>query len=757
MNYCSQIYTTILYLMLIPSAAGAASSQDSVSPAKFVGSSSCIQCHQLEYDNWQKSDHYQAMRPANEDSVLGDFDNVTLSFHGIETRLYRKGEAFMVDTTGQNGVAGVFTIAYSFGHYPLQQYLIDIGKGHLQALNVAWDARPVEQGGQRWYHLQADEDIDPQHPFFWTRHFQNANSRCIECHATDVSKNYNPEDESYDTSWSEVGVTCESCHGPASQHLALAQADQVTSRTTGFDKPSQPKLSWTFRGNDSIASPSGIRDDSFIDTCGGCHSRRSTIGDVKPLAPYHDQYRLALLDQGLYHSDGQINDEVFVLGSFLQSKMQRKGVTCANCHDAHSGKLIAAGNVLCAQCHKPAVFDNSEHHHHPAASAGAQCVACHMPEKTYMGVDQRRDHSFSIPDPQLSTSAGSPNACTDCHQDKDNAWAGAALASWKITPRPQLWAVINQGMDRQDAKIFRDYAQNELLQDQASIRQATVLSKLSSFPSRLAMEKASAELANPDPLVRRAAVTSLQAMPFELRWQLLNPLIDDPLKVIRLEVASALADGFPQLEGGDRERLDRLLDEYREALQHIADTPSGQLAIGNLELRLGYSILAERAYLRALAIEPRFVPALINLSDLYRSMGSDGEAEKLLQLALEIEPDSANTNHAYGLFLIRSGKQDEALEYLEAAIGKENSTPRHIYVYAVALDSRGQIAAAMEIINRQSKRWPNNLELAFLQISYMEKTGNTAGVNRYLSLLASFAANNPRVRRWMEMYGGKVN
>ncbi len=722
--------------------------------AGFVGSESCSGCHTEIDSTWRQSDHHKAMLLPSETSVLGDFGDVTVEFHGIETRLFRADGRYKIATAGSDGKPAEFDIAYTFGHYPVQQYLVDIGNGHLQALNVAWDSRPAAQGGQRWYHLQPDENITHEHPFFWTGHFQNANSRCIECHATDVKKSYSPENQTYATSWSEIGVGCESCHGPGSRHVGLAEAGELTDAETGFARRSRQRLNWAYLEGADIASPSGTRDDSFIDTCGGCHSRRGSLGDVETGAAYHDQYRLALLDRGLYFADGQINDEVFVLGSFLQSKMHLAGVTCGNCHDPHSGKTIAEGNALCAQCHKPSAFDTAEHHRHPQGSTGAQCVACHMPERLYMGVDYRRDHSYPLPDPGLAASIGAPDACTGCHTDQDQAWAAQSLADWGVKPKANAWARLNQGLERQDMLLFRDYARSRKPAASAPIRQASLLSRLAAFPSRLAAETAAQKLNHADPLIRRAGVNALQSLQLEARWQLLQPLLEDPVRAIRLDVAAALADALPRLQGDDAKRLGSLIDEYREYLDYIADTPGGQLGIGNLELRLGYSILAEQAYLKALEIEPSFATAMINLADLYRSMGSDGEARPLLERALEIAPDSANTNHAYGLLLVRAGRQDEAMKYLKAAIEQDDSSPRHVYVYAVALDSRGDTEAAMRVIDDASRRWVNNLDLYFLQVSLMDKTGKTENIHRYLSLLAQVAINNPQVKNWTQKYGG---
>lgn len=720
--------------------------------ASFVGSGECVECHTEIHAEWSESDHGNAMHPAEAGTVLGDFEDLKLEFHGLESRFFRESDQFKIETIGPDGKSGVFTIAYTFGHYPLQQYLVDIGNGHLQALNIAWDNRPQDQGGQRWYHLQADEDIDPAHPYFWTRHFQNANSRCIECHATDVKKNYDVDTAGYATRWTETGVGCEACHGPAAKHVEAARNGSLQADYSGFAKQPESGLLWTFAEGESIASPSGSRDDAYLDTCGGCHSRRATRGDVEALAPFHDSYRLALLDPGLYFSDGQIDDEVFVLGSFLQSKMQQQGVTCGNCHNPHSGKLLAQDNALCAQCHLPEVFDTARHHHHQPGSTGAECVNCHMPEKTYMTIDPRRDHSFPIPDPARSIDSDLPNACNSCHRDESPAWAVEALADWEITINSNRWASINRGLELQDSLLFLEWTNDPLIY-LPRIRQASLISKLSAFPTGSAFQVAADRLSDPDPLVRRAAVIALQPAPLEVRWGLLNPMLEDQSPTVRNEVTIALAEAQAQLTGKDAERLGNSIRELRTALAYHADSPTGQVAIGNLEMTTGYPILAERAYKRALEIESTFVPALLNLADLLRSIGSDGEAREYLLNALDVAPDSASTNHAYGLYLVRSGKTDEALEYLETAIRQPDSTPRYAYVYAVALDSKGRTQDAIKVIDGASQRWPNHLDLSYLQVAYMDKTGLTNGIEKYLSVLAAVLPDNPQVRTWTAKYG----
>ena len=223
--------------------------------AAFVGSESCAACHPAEQAAWRGSDHRQAMLPADAESVRGDFDDARVVFHGVDSRLFRDGERYRVTTAGPGGERASFDIAYTFGHYPVQQYLVDVGRGYLQALNLAWDSRASEDGGQRWYHLRADEEIDANHPFFWTRHFQNANSRCIECHSTGFRKNFDPESTAFSTAWAEPGVGCEACHGPASRHLELAAANRLDAEHSGFERRPAAELGWSFEGGASIASP----------------------------------------------------------------------------------------------------------------------------------------------------------------------------------------------------------------------------------------------------------------------------------------------------------------------------------------------------------------------------------------------------------------------------------------------------------------------------------------------------------------------
>jgi predicted CXXCH cytochrome family protein len=143
-----------------------------------------------------------------------------------------------------------------------------------------------------------------------------------------------------------------------------------------------------------------------------------------------DTHVVSELSRGLYHADGQMQDEVYNYGSFKQSKMFAAGVTCSDCHDPHSAKLKASGDGVCLRCHSSDKYATAAHNHHHATKASIGCVSCHMPTRTYMVIDPRHDHTLRIPRPDLSVKLGTPNACNDCHTDRPAEWAASAIESW---------------------------------------------------------------------------------------------------------------------------------------------------------------------------------------------------------------------------------------------------------------------------------------------------------------------------------------
>tara|TARA_R110002110_G_scaffold205066_7_gene417146 strand:- start:287832 stop:290096 length:2265 start_codon:yes stop_codon:yes gene_type:complete len=720
----------------------------------YSGSETCRNCHAEEYSAWQGSHHDLAMQLPSPETVLGDFDDAEFVYNGITTRFYRQGDTYRVRTDGEDGKLEDFTVKYVFGVYPLQQVLLPLSRGRLQALSIAWDSRPVSEGGQRWYHLYPDESVDSNDPLHWTGPYQNWNTRCAECHSTDLQKNYDAPTRSFNTTYEEIDVGCEACHGPGETHLELVAAGTSADHPgSGFATAMQQRGDWAFPENESIARrQTPIDSNAQIDNCARCHARRGTLGDYHYGADLLDTHRLSLLQSPLYYHDGQIRDEVYVYGSFIQSKMHQAGVVCSNCHEPHSLQLRAPGNNVCAQCHKPETYDTPEHHHHATGSSGALCADCHMPETTYMGVDPRRDHSMRIPRPDLSILTGSPNACNQCHLDKDADWALDALREWGINFRDSGShpARAFYRLDQGDTRAVPTLAALAMNTQAAPIWRATAMEAIGEAGGRDAVQAATTLLYDDDPLLRTSTVRSLQFASLPQRLQLLQPLFDDPITAVRMEIAVSLA-GVPldQIPPQQAEQLRKLFDEYLRIQRLHADMPGVQLQMGLFLLARRDLPAAEKAYREALHLNPQLIPAYLNLADLLRAQQRDTEARALLIKALQFAPDNAPTLHALGLLETRSGSSDKALDYLGRAAELETQGTRYRYVYAIALHDLGQPTKAIQQLQDILRQAPGNEEVLLALTNYSANLGQRERAAAYAEQLIRLSPGN---RNYQQLY-----
>jgi len=720
MHLPGPVWIKLMFLALawLPPAAGAQS---------HVGSEKCASCHAGIYESWKSSHHYQAMLPATAENVLGDFSGQEFEYAGITSRFYRKDGKYLVETDNEKGELQEFEIAYTFGFYPLQQYLVPFDGGRYQALNIVWDSRAKAEGGQRWIHLYPVDPVSHDDLVHWTGSFQNWNSRCALCHSTGLKKNYSSATNRYKTSWEEINVACEACHGPASSHLEWTSGDQQ-DESRGF----------TFSLNDRGAfgpgdGPStrtftrldGKRPTVQVETCAACHSRRSELGDFHPGKPFSDQYSLSEIVPGLYHPDGQINDEVYVYGSFLQSKMNRAGVVCTHCHDPHSNAVRSDSNELCTQCHVNTVYDRPEHHRHQQGGQGAACVNCHMPVKTYMVVDDRHDHSFRIPQPGLTLELGVPNTCNQCHDDKSAQWALKALDSWGVSADVGTGhaRVLNAAWTGQ-ARALPGLLQLASQPASPSILRASAMMAAQNFPGQDSLPTIQELLSSDDSLLRASAVRSMDWVPVAQKYAMLRDLITDDSKSVRMAVAQQLS-AFPagQLPGSSATELKALFQEYLDSMKLNADMPEEQMNLGLFHAASGDPVAAEDAYRTALKLSPMYVPAMLNLADLYRANGMDQQAQPLLSKAVELAPDSAHSQHAMGLLMIRQGKLAQALPYLQNASREGPENARYLYVYAVALWETGDKNRAVTELESALARHPANQELVSALASYYQQLG----------------------------------
>ncbi|MCZ6605847.1 MAG: multiheme c-type cytochrome, partial [Alphaproteobacteria bacterium] len=721
-----RVWSLIAGFLLVAGASPAA--------AQYAGSESCAGCHSAEFAAWQGSHHDLAMQPANEDTVLGDFRDVRFEHRGVVTRFFRRDGRYMVETENAAGNSAEFAVAYTFGVAPLQQYLIAMPKGRYQVLTVAWDSRPAGAGGQRWFHLYPDEDTPPGDALHWTAAANNWNFTCAECHSTNLQKNYDSKTDSYATAWSEIDVACEACHGPGADHVKAATTAREGGTANNGDY-SGPAIrlpgpgDWNIHGMAATATldsrPEGVKE---VEMCGRCHARRSPLTeDYIAGRSLSNSHRVELLTEDRYFPDGQVLDEVYVYGSFLQSKMHAAGVTCSDCHEPHSLQLREQGNGVCLRCHSAAQFDTAKHHFHAVDTDGAQCVDCHMPERTYMIVDPRRDHSLRIPRPDLSVDLGVPNACTGCHVDQDAPWAARAVELWYGEDRKSGFQTFARALDagRTGAPGASDLLAALAADETAPpIARATALAQLGAYLQSSSLPAIRTGLRSDDPLLRRAAVEILEGIDRRARWQLLAPLLDDPVLSVRTALAEALADvPVDQLAPDDADRLRRVFAAYLASQQVNADRVEHWVNLGGFHARQGNVGAAEEAYAQALRLDPRFVPAYVNRADFYRGLGRSDEAGWLLRQGIKAVPDSAPLRHAYGLWLVRGGRMPEAIEALAKGWELAPDDAQMGYVYGVALNSTDAGDGAVKVWEKVLILDPNHRDTLFALVSALSDAG----------------------------------
>jgi predicted CXXCH cytochrome family protein len=469
----------------------------------------------------------------------------------------------------------------------------------------------------------------------------------------------------------------------------------------------------------------GKRPKVQVETCAACHSRRGELADYHAGKPFNDQFRLTLIEPGMYYPDGQINDEVYVYGSFLQSKMYQAGVVCTNCHDPHSNTVRTEGNQLCTQCHLDSVFDRPEHHRHEQGSSGAACVNCHMPVKTYMVVDDRHDHGFRIPQPRLTLELGVPNSCNQCHDDKSAQWALDALGSWGISSdiRVENGRVLNAAWSGRTTALPGLLALANQPANPSILRASAVLAT-QNFPSQETLATIQQLLSSNDPLLRASTVRSMDWVPVAQRYAMLRDLISDDSKSVRMAVARQLLL-FPadQLPGSSAKELKTLFQEYLDSMKRNADMPEEQMNLGIFYGATGDPGSAENAYRHALKLSPVYVPAMLNLADLYRANGNDQQAEPLLHRAIELAPDQSHPHHAMGLLMVRQGQLVDAIPYLRTATRADSRNVRYSYVYAIALWETGSKVQAVEELETALERHPGNRELVSALAGYYQQLG----------------------------------
>ena len=682
------------------------------------------------------------MAEATAATVKGDFNDTLFDQGGRRVRFTTNDGRFFVEAMAAGGTRTTYEVRYTFGHEPLQQYLLALPDGRLQAFDIAWDT-----AGGRWFSLQPGDRLNPPpgDRLHWSGGFYNWNSTCGFCHSTGLNKGYDLQADRFDTTWADITVGCQACHGPGQRHV-----------------------DWAKRGADQ-SQPNGLPVDFKADkpaaeaaVCATCHSRRRELSkDYRPGAPLYDHFLPAVLRQDLYFADGQILDEVFVWGSFQQSRMFGAGVTCSHCHEPHSGALRGQGNDVCTQCHnptppeafvsiKPLDYDAVGHHFHQPDGPGSQCVDCHMPARTYMGVDPRRDHSFRVPRPDLEQAVDSPSACLTCHDERDRDWAAARIADWYGPERrrePHFATALAAGRRGEPGARAKLAA---LAGDPAApvIARATALSMLGGRHDRRSVEAIVTGLEHGDPLMRVYALRAVAGLPAGARVTMVGPLLSDPVRAVRIEAARAIADiAARQLPQALSEPFLASANEYLRSESAAAERPEVHVNIGVFFQNVGRPKNAAVAYNQAIRLNPRFVPGYLNLAELRRAAGDRGEEAALLEQALKAAPENASAHFAMGLFEIRRQNGRAGLTAIARAAALDPSNARFAHAHALALQSQGRPDDARAELDRLLALHPWHQPGLTAMAEHLAQMKDWQGAGRYANKLLALDPNDPAALR----------
>ncbi|MFK5879565.1 MAG: multiheme c-type cytochrome [Flavobacteriaceae bacterium] len=687
-----------------------------VAKSTFIGSKSCKSCHQKEFSDWEGSHHDLAMQVADSISVLGDFNNTTVAFKKIKSTFFKKGNNFYVTTEGHDGNYADFKIEYTFGVTPLQQYLIKFDNGEYQCLSTAWDSKK-----NKWFSLlQPELDINHGDRLHWTGSAMSWNMMCADCHSTNLHKNYDSKTDTYKTTFSLINVSCESCHGAASEHENY------------YQNPPENEMSPKMYMNTEMDSK------EVVDKCARCHSRRSQVTEYFDYeGEYMDHYLPSLLVDGLYELDGQISDEVYVYGSFVQSKMYHNGVSCKDCHNVHSLKLKKLGNDLCMTCHEPK-YNTESHHFHPNNMEGSQCINCHMTGKTYMGNDFRRDHSFRVPRPDQSVKYDTPNACIGCHKDKTDEWAAEVIVDKFGSIRADHFS------DHLLKGYFEDPSAFEILMANhgyPDIARATAINQFSNqYLNDQQLALLTSYLNDSSALVRNEVVSSLEKINNPKSAENIARMLQDSVRVVRISAAryfnmtnqdvAAIAD------------FKTANKEFLTALNLNADFASGQHQIALYYQAKGNIEKAIEAYRRANEIDGYYNRSRMNLALIYYQQGLASESEKLYLKVISQEPQFSYPYYMAGLLYNELGDNEKALKYLGLATEKLPFNQNAYYNYALKLQGIEKYKESVVVLKRGLENVPYDERMLYAKLLGEAKSNSIDDAKATCILLMQIAPNN---------------
>jgi tetratricopeptide (TPR) repeat protein len=712
--------------LMARTAATAAGLPAAVQAKGYVGSSSCQECHREFYRLWAPSHHGLAMQP---------YAMARTDLLEQKAPLQIGTNAYLADVAKgvvlERGADGErrFALEQAMGGKNVYYFLTPLDRGRLQVLPVGYDVRRKE-----WFDVAGSAmrhfGRQPDEPLHWTESPYTFNTACFSCHVSQLTNNYNLRTDTYQTSWSEPGINCETCHGPGVEHIRIA-------RQTPKGRPLQDL---------KLAGLGNIPSEQMNSLCGACHARLYPLtGSFPPGARFFDHFGLATLEQADFYPDGRDLGENFTFTSWRLNPCLKSGqLDCMKCHTSSGRNRFPRerADAACLPCHHDKVDNAAAHSHHKAGTEGAQCIACHIPMTEFARM-RRSDHSFRPPMPAATLACGSPNACNLCHTNQTAAWADRLVRQWH--PRDyQAPTLLRAGWIAAARK--RDWSRlPEIVQYLASaareeIWAASLLELLAGCEEEAKWDGVKPCLKDPSPLVRAAAA---QVLGEGLRPEfipLLAAATRDDFRLVRLRAAAALA-GVPQemIASAGQPSVSKATDELLASFLARPDDAASYHNLGNFRLERHEYDAAIQAFTTASRLQPRDISPLVNVSLAYNLTGQNPKAEASLRQALRLDPTNAAIHLNLGMLLAEMERPLEAEAAFRAAFKYDaRSAPAAFNLGVLLANDRPEEALAW--CRRAAELRPQESKYLYTLAFYQHRQGDPAEAARTLEKLLQQAA-----------------
>jgi tetratricopeptide (TPR) repeat protein len=718
-------------------------------PAGYAGSESCRECHARFYELWSTSHHGLAMQP-----YTAELARTRLSPQPeplkVGQRTYQAyPEKHVVLERGPAGEK-TYQIEHTMGGKNVFYFLTPMARGRLQVLPVAYDVNR-----QAWIDTSASAvrhfgDATADAPIEWTNPVYTFNTSCLGCHVSQLARNYDPATDTYRTKWGEPGINCETCHGPSAEHVRLARL-----LPPGAPMP-DPKLIVTrtltpAQTNDTCSSchaklspltehmPPGER---FFD-----HFNLSTLEDPDFHPDGRDlgeNFTLTTWRLSPCLKGGKLDCvDCHTSSGRYRFRTENPNGACLPCHEkhvtdvvAHSRHPVDSEGAKCIACHMPMTefgrMHRSDHSMRPpmpsatlAFKSPNACNMCHM-EKDAAWADQLvrewRTRDYQAP---TLLRAG---------------WIAAARkADWSKLPeilrylaspeREEIWATsllrLLRGCDREE----KWPAILACLGDPSPLVRAAAVEALGDRvrPDTLAPLLTAAR--DGYRLVRTRAGAALSSLPLASLDAASRPIVEAATQEYLRTLRARPDDSASRYNLGnfymERQDFARAVEEFTAAsrLQPLSLAPLANRALAHAAT--GDNANAEASLRAALKLDPNHAGVNLNLGMLLAELGRLPEAEQAFRTAAKSDPQSATAAYNLGVLLGRD-RPAEGIEWCRRAATLRPDDARYGYTLAFFLHQHGKTAEALQTLNAVIGRDPPSGEAYALLGSIHERAGRWA-------------------------------